>query len=380
MSDKATSAGSHEAGGKKAARLLSTASPKQVKRWRQYLANERAEAAVYRELARGKTGEEREILLRIAQAESRHEQHWHTLLGDEVGMPLRPDFSTRFMAFMARHFGSVFTLALMQNAESRSPYEEDQDATGQMQADERIHAEVVRGLAARSRERMSGGFRAGVFGLNDGLVSNLALVLGIAGSGVSQNVILLTGVSGLLAGALSMAAGEYVSVQSQKELLEASTPDPEVRRALPQLDFDANELALVYRARGIDQQEAEDKARAVLQRIRTAHDVQTPGELSDASSDTSSVGTGITAALSSFAFFAGGALIPILPFLFALSTTTAAVISTVLVGIALLLTGGIVGVLSGGPPAKRALRQLAIGLGAAGVTWLLGTLFGTSIS
>ncbi|WKD60673.1 VIT family protein [Corynebacterium ciconiae DSM 44920] len=381
MSDVAKGAASVSgASGASGAEPLSAASPKQVKRWRQYLANERAEAAVYRELARGKTGEEREILLGIANAESRHEQHWRTLLGDEVGMPMQPDLSTRFMAFLARHFGSVFTLALMQNAESRSPYEDDQDATDQMQADERIHAEVVRGLAARSRERMSGGFRAAVFGLNDGLVSNLALVLGVVGSGVSHNVILLTGISGLLAGALSMGAGEYISVQSQKELLEASTPDPEVHSALPQLDFNANELALVYRARGMGQQEAERKAQAVLQRIHSAHDAEAATEWGESSSDTTTVGSGVTAALSSFSFFAGGALIPIVPFLFGLPTTAAAVVAIVLVGVALILTGGVVGVLSGAPPAKRAVRQLAIGLGAAGVTWLLGTVFGTSIT
>ena len=147
---------------------------KQIKRWQRYLANERAEAAVYRELALKKQGEEREILLGIAEAEARHEEHWRTLLGDHVGMPRRPDYSTLLMGFLAKRFGSVFTLALMQSAEARTPYEKDDDATDQMTADERIHAEVVRGLAAKSREKMSGNFRAAVFGANDGLVSNLA--------------------------------------------------------------------------------------------------------------------------------------------------------------------------------------------------------------
>lgn len=366
-----------------------TASPKQLKRWRQYLANERAEAAVYRELARGKTGEEQEILLSIARAESRHEQHWRTLLGDEVGLPLRPDVSTRFMAFMARHFGSVFTLALMQNAETRSPYENDEDATQQMLADERIHAEVVRGLAARSRERMSGDFRAAVFGLNDGLVSNLALVVGIIGTGASHTHILLAGISGLLAGALSMGAGEYVSVQSQKELLEASVPAPDADSVLPELDFNANELALVYRARGKSKEEAEHKALAVLQRIHQSARLSGRGDSAgdpdasywaDAHTEITAVGSGWSAAISSFLFFAGGALIPIVPFFFGISTTIAAVIAVILVGLALLVTGGVVGVLSGAPPARRALRQIAIGLGAAGITWLLGTLFGAVIS
>lgn len=92
----------------------------QIHRWRRYLANERAEAAVYREIARRKDGEEREILLRLAEAESRHEAYWREKLGDEVGMPLPPTFSTRLLGFLARRFGSVFALALMQSAETRS--------------------------------------------------------------------------------------------------------------------------------------------------------------------------------------------------------------------------------------------------------------------
>ncbi len=94
-----------------------------------------------------------------------------------------------------------------------------------MAADEAIHEEVVRGLAARGRNRLSGTFRAAVFGANDGLVSNLSLVLGVTAAGLSPGGVLATGVAGLLAGALSMGAGEYVSVHSQRELLEASTPE-----------------------------------------------------------------------------------------------------------------------------------------------------------
>ena len=179
-----------------------------LRRWRRYLAAERAEAAVYRDLASRRDGEEREILLALADAEGRHEQHWLDLLGDKAG-PVRPiDVRTRVIGFMARRFGSVFVLALAQRAESRSPYQADADATDAMAADEVIHGEVVRALAARGRQRLSGTFRAAVFGANDGLVSNLALVLGISAAGVDNRVVLLTGVAGLLAGALSMGAGE----------------------------------------------------------------------------------------------------------------------------------------------------------------------------
>lgn len=349
----------------------------QVKRWQRYLANERAEAAVYRQLAAKKEGEERQILLSLADAESRHQDHWRRLLGEHVNEKTRPDFSTIIHGFLARHFGSVFALALMQSAESRSPYATDADATEQMSADERIHAEVVRGLAERGREQMSGNFRAAVFGMNDGLVSNLALVLGIVGSGVSNHFVLLTGISGLLAGALSMGAGEYVSVSSARELLDASKPNPDAASAIPALDVDANELALVYRARGMAIDEAEHKAQLV---IRSIHHPSASSALKATHDKGEVVGSGTAAAISSFLFFASGALIPIIPFFFGLSTSIAAIIACVLVGMALMITGGVVGVLSGASPMLRALRQVAIGLGAAAITYGLGWIFGVSIS
>lgn len=347
-----------------------------VRRWRKHLADERAEAAVYRDLAARRTGEEREILLALADAERRHEDHWLRLLGTRVGKPRRGDARTRLLGFLARRFGSVFVLALAQRAEARSPYETDDDATAAMAADERIHEEVVRGLGVRGRNRLSGSFRAAVFGANDGLVSNLALVLGVIASGVSNQTVLIIGLAGLLAGALSMAAGEYVSVRSQRELLEASTPNPKTSTALPHLDVDANELTLVYRARGMSTTEAEARAAKVMRNVDAA---PRPESASRPDADQhEAVGTGIGAALSSFCFFASGAIIPVLPYLFGLQGVTALVVASVLVGLALLATGAVVGLLSGGPLLRRALRQLAIGYGAASVTYLLGLLFGTS--
>ena len=239
-------------------------SRRQIRRWRQYLADERAEAAVYSTLAARKEGAEQQILTTLADAEGRHESHWLELLGPAAEPAPRTSLRTRVMLFLAAHFGTVFVLALMQRAEGRTPYDDDADATDQMAADERIHGEVLRGLAARGREQLSGSFRAAVFGANDGLVSNLALVLGIGATGVSNQTVLFTGVAGLLAGALSMGAGEYVSVRSQRELLQSTRPDPEAQSALPHLDLDANELALVYRARGMEPADAQRHASEVL--------------------------------------------------------------------------------------------------------------------
>lgn len=338
-----------------------------MRRWRQYLADERAESAVYRDLAGRRHGEEREILLALAEAEGRHEQHWLDLLGEDAGRPLRGGTKIRLLGFFARRFGSVFVLALAQRAESRSPYEDDIDATPAMAADERIHEEVVRGLAARGRNRLSGTFRAAVFGANDGLVSNLALVAGVSASGVATSTVLLTGVAGLLAGALSMGAGEYVSVRSQRELLEASNPDPRSGNAVRDLDVDANELTLVYRARGMAFEEAADRAAEMLA-DDSLRDVAPPD-------DHEMIGTGLGAGFTSFCFFASGAVVPLIPYLVGLGGLAALLVAAVLVGVVLLATGAVVGLLSGGPPLKRAVRQLLIGFGAAAATYLLGLAF-----
>lgn len=330
---------------------------------------------MYRELAERKVGEEREILLSLADAEVRHESHWLALLGDDAGPPPRVPLRTRVLIFLARRFGFLFVLALAQRAEGRSPYDVDGDATQAMAADERIHGEVVRGLAARGRTRAAGSFRAAVFGANDGLVSNLALVIGVEATGAPAQTVLFTGLAGLLAGALSMGAGEYVSVRSQRELLEASKPDPASQSALGHLDVDANELALVYRARGIAPDEADERARQVLASLRFDADDTAAVGIEHAEA----VGSAWSAAFSSFCFFAAGAVIPVLPSLFGATGTPVVVISTVAVGLALLGTGALVGVLSGASPLKRALRQLAIGLGAATVTYVLGLIFGATL-
>jgi VIT1/CCC1 family predicted Fe2+/Mn2+ transporter len=353
-----------------------------LRRWRRYLADERAEAAVYRDLAHRKVGEEAEILLALADAEDRHAGYWLGLLGDLVGRAPRPGLRFRVLAPLAKKFGSVFVLAIAQRAEIRSTYAVDADATAAMAADEQIHAEVVRALATRGRNKLAGTFRAAVFGTNDGLVSNLALVIGVAAAGTKSSVILLTGLAGLLAGALSMGAGEFISVRSQRELLAASTPSPNAAQALPNLDVESNELVLVYRARGLSPEEAEAHADAVMsdiERLGTAssrfHEDTDPDHDPHVA-----VGTSRGAAISSFCFFCCGAVIPVLPYLFGLEGSTALVVGLVAVGIALMITGAAVGLMSGGPPLRRALRQLAIGFGAAAVTYGLGAAFGTTLA
>ncbi|MFT3798898.1 VIT1/CCC1 transporter family protein [Microbacterium sp.] len=351
---------------------------KDRRRWARYLVDERSEAQVYRELAGRREGEEREILLALADAEGRHEAHWLALLGGEPARLPSPSPGSRLLGWMAGRFGSIFVLALAQNAEGRSPYGTEPYATATMVADEKIHREVVRGLAARGRRRLSGTFRAAVFGANDGLVSNLALVMGIGATGVGSQFVLFSGIAGLLAGALSMGAGEYVSVRSQRELLDATEPSDYADDALSDLDLDANELALVYRTRGVPEAEALERARRKVEAAKAGQPIASR-HATDAGGHHEVVGSALGAAASSFLFFASGAVVPVLPWIFGLSGVAAVVLALVLVGLALTATGAMVGLLSGVSPLRRGLRQLAIGYGAAAVTYLLGLLFDVSI-
>lgn len=358
---------------------VTSPSPAQIKRWRRYLADEESEARIYRYLARRAEGTDREILLQVAEAEKRHQQHWRDMLGEHADVHVRPSMQSLLLQFLAKNFGSVFILAMAQRAESRSPYAEDPDATEEMAADEAIHEEIIRALATSGREKLSGNFRAAVFGANDGLVSNLALTMGITASGASSSMVLLSGIAGLLAGALSMAAGEFVSVRSQRELLDASQPTQVTLRVAHDLDLDSNELELIYRARGMEPEAAHHRAMERFGYLDCDCDPSLSHREEEDREENVALGTDIGAAAASFAFFASGALVPILPYIFGLSGVFAMVVSLLFVGAALGFTGGVVGLLSGASPLKRGIRQILIGFGAAFVTYLLGLAFGTTV-
>ncbi len=344
------------------------------------------EAQTYRNLAKRESEPQKSIMLGLAEAEGRHEEHWLSLLGEHAYPPPRPRLYSRTLAALAGRFGSVFTLALAQRSEQRTSYDLEADATEQMAADEHIHGEVVRSLAASSRERIAGNFRAAVFGINDGLISNLALILGVAGAGMDPAWIIATGVSGLLAGALSMGAGEWISVSGQRELLEASIPDPDAEKSVAKLDVGANELVLLFRARGESEEDAVAHAEAIFDSLgQSSLDSGTLALSLRGKNDgpqrtgSEAVGNPIGVAVSSFLFFAFGAIVPLIPFVFGMIGLPAVLVSAATVGVALLVTGGFVGVLSGRSPWLSALRQLLIGAGAAAVTYLLGTVLGNAI-
>ena len=350
-------------------------SKQEIQKWRMYLADERMEAALYTKLANKKTGEEKQILLELASAEHRHAKHWMNLLGEHAYPEPKPSIKSRIMAKLTFLFGSIFILAIMQKNEERAKYMQEANATPRMFADEQVHAEVVRALTSETRNKISGNFRAAIFGMNDGIVSNLALVLGVAASGVQSSYILITGIAGCLAGSLSMAAGEYISVKSQKELIKASEPNSYTDKLIANLDMQENEVSLIFRARGYDSDQANHKASELLQSLNTEY----PKKITDLSNGLDSNMNALSVALFSFLCFGVGSLIPVLHYIFAAYSFTAMLVSTILSGIALISTGTTVGVLSGVNPAWPAFRQLLIGYFAATITVILGIIFKVSL-
>lgn len=228
----------------------------------------------------------------------------------------------------------------------------------------------------RHRAAASGGsLRAAVFGMNDGLVSNTSLILGVAGASASPSSILIAGLAGLLAGAFSMAAGEYVSVLSQRELFEHQLALERAELAeYPQEE--AEELALIYRARGLEEAEAKRLAQRVMHDPKTALDALAREELG---LDPDDLGSPWGAAGSSFAAFAVGALIPLAPFLF-LAGDSAVLAAACVAALALFGVGAALSLFTNRGAFASGLRMLAIGASAGGATWFVGRLFGVAVA
>lgn len=365
-----------------------------VKRFREHWTDEMDGAVRYRALAARAEGEQREILLALAAAEERHASHWATKL-TEAGAAApqpddhRPSRRTRLISWLAARFGPAAVLPIVQREElaDAGHYDNVPEATRAMAVDERVHARVLAGLTpatARAgivrRERWhrassSGTLRAAVFGVNDGLVSNLALVMGMAGAQAGGRVVLLAGLAGLLAGAFSMAAGEYVSMRSQREMFEREIAlEAEEIEAMP--GEEAEELVLIYRAKGLSAPEAEALAARLMTDKDAALDTMAREELG---LNPDELGSPWGAAASSFAAFAAGAVVPVVPYLLA-SGTTAMTGAIVAAGAALFLVGAAISILTGRPVTRSGLRQLLVGGLAAGATFAVGSVLGVSVS
>ena len=387
---------------------------------------ERDAIVLYDELATIEKDPRRASAFRhIAANERRHAEVWATRLrdlGETVPPTGRPRVRVRVIILLARLFGtrSVSDLVQALEGDEEAIYDTQGDSPDieAIAADEREHAEIWRRLDVQEgsdgkvrqarqaaaadvvgasdhpvvapgrprapaaiagaegwhRSARSGTLRAIIFGVSDGLVSNLALVMGIAGASRQAEFVLLAGVAGLLAGAFSMAAGEYISMQSQRELFERQI---ELERAeleaMP--EEEQRELAALYMAKGFPRAEADRIAARMFEDPATALDTLVREELG---LDPDELGSPWGAAFGSFLAFALGAVIPVIPYVF-LEGTTAFVVSIVLSLIGLFLVGAGVSLLTGRGTLFSGLRQLAIGAGAAAVTFAVGTLIGVGV-
>lgn len=361
-----------------------------VKRWQANLQAETEGAALYRALAAAEKNEQRAAIFRqLAEAETHHAAYWAQKLRDAGIEPGRQpvSFRTKLLIWLVRHFGVRAVLPLMASLElqDQGMYLDQPDA-GRLPSDERMHAQVLAELAGRSgggaipmaerwhRSAGGGSLRAGIFGLNDGLVSNLSLVMGVAGAGPEPRFILLAGIAGLLAGAFSMAAGEYVSMRAQRELFERQISlEKEELEAMPQ--GEQRELSLIYQAKGVAKERADEMAAQIMHDPKVALDTMAREELG---LDPSQLGSPWGAAASSFVLFATGAIVPVLPFLIGVTGVMAVVISALASGLALFSFGAIISFFTGRNALYSGMRMLLIAAIAATVTFLIGRLVGIS--
>ncbi|HXU85857.1 MAG TPA: VIT1/CCC1 transporter family protein [Verrucomicrobiae bacterium] len=337
---------------------------------------------------------------RIAANERRHAEVWATKLreaGVEVPpAPTRARPRVAVIILLARIFGTkaVSDLVTALEGDEEELYE-GQTTSPEIEAiaaDEREHAEIWRKLKdpdyhpdrdIAERERWhrsgrSGTLRAVIFGVSDGLVSNLALVMGVAGASgpaaTSGHFILLAGIAGLLAGAFSMAAGEYISMQSQRELFERQIAlERAEMEAMP--EEEEAEMASLYRAKGFRDDEAKAIAHRLFEDPERALDQLIREELG---LDPDELGSPFGAAFGSFVAFALGAFVPVVPYLIG-SGAPAFVAALVLSLIALFAVGAGVSLLTGRGVLFSGARQVGIGAAAAVVTFVVGTVIGVSV-
>jgi vacuolar iron transporter family protein len=365
-------------------------------RWRANLADELDSAALYRKLAEVEEDERLAgVYLRLAEAEERHAEFWRGRLRDagEAVPAHRVGWRTRMLGWLAGRVGAGFvlpTIDAMEQADAGS-YDRQPEAEGTaLPAQERSHARLLReisggggGLQGPSVARLEGrhraasgnSLRAAVLGANDGLLSNFSLVMGVAGAQLGHSEILITGLAGLVAGAGSMAMGEWISVMNARELFSRQIGiEREELEAIP--EEEREELVLIYQAKGLSEQEAGDLADRLMSTPAQALDTLSREELGI---DPEELGGSATAAAgTSFVLFAIGATVPILPFLF-LGGTLAIVISAVLSATALFGIGALITLMTGRGVLFSGTRQVLVGLAAAALTFALGALVGGSV-
>lgn len=354
-------------------------------------------AALYRVLAEVEPQPQlAELYRRFATTEEAHAQFWEEKLA-AAGKPIpqkRMGWRTRSLMWLARRFGPGFVVPTLAKAEQAAShlYQRTPETAGTtLAAQEQSHQRLLQSIAGSAprgvegsvlarlegRHRTLGGnaLRAAVLGANDGLVSNLSLIMGVAGAELSNSSILVTGFAGLLAGAISMALGEWLSVQSSRELYQRQI-------GIEQRELDVNpgeeaeELALIYQAKGLSAEQAQSLAGHLLADRATALDTLAREELGINPEDLG--GSAWEAALTSFGLFAVGAIVPLLPFIF-VSGMVAVIASGTASAIGLFVIGAGITLMTGRSIWFSGTRQVLFGLLAALVTYSIGSLVGVSL-
>ena len=368
------------------------------RRYRANLQGEIDSAALYRTLAEAeKNPQLSQVYGRLAAIEEAHAEYWkgHIAAIDHGVPKLRPGFRTRALGWLARRFGPAFVLPTVDTLEhlDSGTYDAQPEAVaGGLPAAERSHARIIEALAAgapgalsgaalarlEGRHRGMGGnaLRAAVLGANDGLVSNMSLVMGVAGADLAPHAILITGLAGLLAGACSMALGEWLSVNTARESAQRQiATEAEELEQVP--EEEKEELSLIYQAKGLPEDLAKALAERLIANKQTALDTLVREELGIDPDELG--GSPWGAAGASFALFALGAIFPVAPY-FALDGGAAVIASLAASGVALFLIGAGTTLFTGREVWFSGLRQLLVGFAAAGVTYGVGKLIGVAIT
>lgn len=333
---------------------------------------EKRSAWLYRIVSDAESGTPRQVLfLELARAADMQADLWAVELrktGEPVPSGFQPNLRTRAVAWLVGRVGVAPMRGILAAMKVRgmSLYNAPLPHAMPTRADQ---IDV-----GRHASPGSGGLRAAVFGVNDGLVSNASLILGVAGAGAESGALVLTGIAGLLAGAFSMAAGEYISVRAQREFYEYQIAlEREELDQYPQEE--AAELALIYEAKGVAPEEAKRVAAALIRDPDQALDTLAREELG---LNPAELGSPWVAAIASFFAFSAGASIPLLPYLL-LSGQTAFLGTLIATAVCLFGVGATISLFTGKHALYGGLRMLAIGAAAGAATWLIGRGLGVAL-
>lgn len=273
--------------------------------------------------------------------------------------PFKPTLRYRLIAFLVKSFGAERLHFILSAMKIRG-----------MSIFNRYHSEHK-----HTNLNSASNLRAAVFGVNDGLISNMSLILGMAGANSNQHYIIIAGIAGLLAGAFSMGAGEYISVRSQREVFEHQIAI-EKQELAEYPEEEQEELSLIYQARGVPKEEANKLAKIMIDNPDTGLNALAREELGLNPDDLVSP---VGAMLSSFFSFSIGALLPILPFLLMQDIITNFIASIIITAVALFIIGAILSLFTNRNPFWLGLRMLCIGTLAGAATFGIGKLLGVAM-